>query len=712
MLLYTYDDCAILSPISTDPPSQLFERHEHVIKPIRLDPSTGSQKKPIPTNKFYENLMLDNGQDPIWSLPYGLRWEQGQNDDFCGFSVSHVDDDKKVFGPDPTQNPVRFYYSLYVPNIVFSAKELGSNHELKLSDMSEFSLTINLFPHGYTGSYISFPISRGMSFITAEYKDLTPFFYSESEFIKIESSRKIVNGYTKWKILLKDDSVWLLYAKGKLTLKIKSLHQLEATSGQYSGIIQVTKVPAGNREAEVVFDNHAGTYPIGAELQASADGSYAFNWKVGGDKSKSLLIYSLPHHRESFANALLQTTIELSTPTKGKAIAYIGNTWLFIEPNLPTDIEFLPKNFHSRLSSIDKRTQILEQAKKDLELDFNKEALTDSTYFSGKRLSKFALLCLVLNEGLDEPNLSAICVNKLKKTMNTYTQNRQQAKLAYDTTWKGIVCINGFMKDADADFGNTWYNDHHYHYGYLIYAAAILRHLDEEWGKRNENWVYDLIRDVANPSAEDSHFPVFRTFDWFNGHSWAKGIFSSMDGKDEESTSEDVNFYYATKLWSIASNRPSLTKLMDLILAILSRSLRNYFLIENDNKNHPKRFIKNKVTGILFENKIDYITYFCSDIECIHGIQMLPITPITPYTRNKNFVTQEWKQKLGPIINSVNNTWKSILYANYATIDPEAAYQFFLNNRDTPLDDGLSRTWALFWSSIAGCDDSLLDDLV
>ncbi|CAG8846661.1 28870_t:CDS:2, partial [Racocetra persica] len=174
-----------------------------------------------------------------------------------------------------------------------------------------------------------------------------------------------------------------------------------------------TKVPAGNQEAESVFDNHTGIYPIGAELQASADGNYTFDWKVDGDKSQSLLIYSLPHHRESFAGALSQTSIELATPTKGKAIAYIGNKWSFIEPNLPINIEFLPKNFQSRLST-DKKTQILEQAKKDLELDFSNETSTDSTYFSGKRLSKFALLCLVLSEGLDEPNLGATCVDKLK----------------------------------------------------------------------------------------------------------------------------------------------------------------------------------------------------------------------------------------------------------------------------------------------------------
>ncbi|CAG8744432.1 17744_t:CDS:2, partial [Acaulospora morrowiae] len=224
-----------------------------------------------------------------------------------------------------------------------------------------------------------------------------------------------------------------------------------------------------------------------------------------------------------------------------------------------------------------------------------------------------------------------------------------------------VVAISGFTIGPEADFGNTWYNDHHFHYGYLILAASILSHLDESWGITNDPWITALVRDVANPSDVDPHFPVFRAFDWYVGHSWAKGIFPSADGKDEESTSEDVNFYYSMKLYGLTSKRKKVTKLANMMLAILRRSIRNYFLLEDGNQNHPSQFSGNKVTGILFENKVDYATYFSPKIECIHGIQMLPATPITPYTRSRNFITQEWKQKLVAIVNSASDSWKSIL---------------------------------------------------
>lgn len=36
--------------------------------------------------------------------------------------------------------------------------------------------------------------------------------------------------------------------------------------------------------------------------------------------------------------------------------------------------------------------------------------------------------------------------------------------LLYDTTWGGLVVQNG-LASRYANFGNTWYNDHHFQYG-------------------------------------------------------------------------------------------------------------------------------------------------------------------------------------------------------------------------------------------------------
>ena len=69
-----------------------------------------------------------------------------------------------------------------------------------------------------------------------------------------------------------------------------------------------------------------------------------------------------------------------------------------------------------------------------------------------------------------------------------------------------------------------FYNDHHFHYGYHVYAAAIAAHFDENWGRKHFERVVLLLRDYANPSERDRYFPVFRHKDWYQGSSWASGI--------------------------------------------------------------------------------------------------------------------------------------------------------------------------------------------
>lgn len=86
------------------------------------------------------------------------------------------------------------------------------------------------------------------------------------------------------------------------------------------------------------------------------------------------------------------------------------------------------------------------------------------------------------------------------------------------------------------DFGNTYYNDHHFHWGYFVLTAAVLGHIDPDWARDNKEYVDMFVRDYANPSAQDEYFPQHRSFDWYHGHSWAHGLYASMDGKVGGST--------------------------------------------------------------------------------------------------------------------------------------------------------------------------------
>ena len=107
------------------------------------------------------------------------------------------------------------------------------------------------------------------------------------------------------------------------------------------------------------------------------------------------------------------------------------------------------------------------------------------------------------------------------------------------------------------------------------------------------------MRDVDNPFAADAYFPRFRSFDWYHGHSWAKGLFDSGDSKDEESSSEDVMFAYALKMWGRSTGNVAVEARGNLMLAVLKRSLACYFLMDSGNVVQPPNLIANKVTGIV-----------------------------------------------------------------------------------------------------------------
>ena len=152
--------------------------------------------------------------------------------------------------------------------------------------------------------------------------------------------------------------------------------------------------------------------------------------------------------------------------------------------------------------------------------------------------------------------------------------SRAASPLLYDVKWGGVVacgcyfnyesedgCYNGVsgaecpgLTDLGQNFGQGFYQDHHFHFGYHIYAAAVVAHFLPETARSQWDRVLLLVRDVANPSASDPWFPQWRHKDWFLGSSWASGIVKwewgpDPHGRNQESISEAGNAYDAIALY-------------------------------------------------------------------------------------------------------------------------------------------------------------------
>ncbi|KAL8842936.1 MAG: hypothetical protein Q9170_000341 [Blastenia crenularia] len=676
------------------------------------------QTSPKSTNKFYANLVLGDQTNSVWTQPFSLQWSQGSgNAKSWGMSVSHIEADQRVYGPNATDIPVQYYVNpVGLQSVIFSAAELGIGMSLTTDSLTAFSVNANLVAKDAPSPAITLPLVQGMGFVTAIYHSVTPFIDSGIFFRTITPLTSPKAGVTKYRILLEDGNTWLLYATASngsgLALTATSNTRLQA-AGPFEGTIQITKNPGGIASQEDSYDLAAGAYPTSASLSASIDGStgsYTISWAKGGTNSP-LLMFALPHHLESMAATSKsgKTSIQLQTTVKGLATGVIGDSWTMVESDLPTSIGFAPWNATSSSTqgiSVPAQQKINAAATSELSQDMDAQSNLNSMYYSGKALSKFALAIYAVHDLTGNTDLAQAGLGKLKQAFARFASNTQQFPLVYESAWGGIVSTASYATgDSGVDFGNTYYNDHHFHWSYFIHAASIIGYLDPSWIAANKDWVNSLVRDAANPSPADPYFPVSRSFDWYHGHSWAKGLFDSGDGKDQESTSEDALFSYAMKMWGHTIGDTAMEARGNLMLAVQKRAFQNYFLMESGNVNQPGNFVGNKVTGILFENKCDHVTYFGANPEYIEGIHMIPTNPSSGYTRNQNFVKEEWATYFdNGRVDQVAGGWRGILYSNLALIDPKAAYDWFSGPDFDPqyLDDGATLTWYLALSAGLG----------
>lgn len=705
----------LFNVISNDSPPNVFPRED--LK-IQLPPGVPLDS-PVHTNKFYTNMILGDQAAPVYVQPYTVWWSK--LDKFPGFAISQTTFNQRVFGPDAGANPAEYFINpTGLISLGFSAGEFTKdNMALTLSKMDTFSALATL---SGAGGKIEFPMVQGMGFVTAKYDGtLTPRIFTQlglDTFVQAMSSPS--PNVQKYVAKLFNGVSWVVYVNlpagsSGFSLSVDANGDIVG-SNKSAVTIQVAVVPDGT---EAAYDQAAGMYPVGASLSGTVGGGNTASYSIkfdteGSSVGGTTLMMALPHHVQTFTGNCVSkaTTVTLDSTTKGQVKGYLTNSFDFVE-TLNPDIQFLPWSdataFNAGLSySADALQKIATAANSEIAYDLSQATNLDSTYFSGKVMDKYAYILLVLSDVLKNSEVTAETLKRLKTAFATFTSNKQQTPLMYDTLLKGVTSTAAQNGDPGTDFGSPYYNDHQFHYGYFIHAAAVIASIDKQaggtWGADNKDWVNSLVRDAANPSHGDTYFPVFRSFDWYNGHSWAKGMFASSDGKDLESSSEDYNFAYGMKLWGNVIGDPSMEARGDLMLSVMRRVMDSYFYMTSSNTIQPANFIKNKVPGITFENKLHHVTYFGTNPEYIQGIHMIPVTPVSSYLRQPHFVEEEWNSIITSLLPSVNSGWLGILRLNQALYDPVSSYKFFAqdNFQQQWLDNGASLTWCLAFSAGVG----------
>lgn len=598
---------------------------------VRSVPAVASELAfPYPTNAFWKNLLVSGSRIDI--KPYianfywpgiGLCFPTGRSASATGITEGFTKNISVECAEEPTSVKIQSYDDLTLTY----RWQVDSTHKMVA------------------------PIVRGTVMFTMLYTALTPKFWSEHAVTSVngESVPGTHTG-TKFKVVLNNGQTWIIYSSSSISLT--SATQSLTASGAFTGTIQVALLKSAGYET--TLDNHALNYPIACSINHvitgnTDDETWTFT-KVG---SGNFLWHPLMIHMACAVSPTLSGIKMKRLWMDDGCEAFSVGTTLSFQQTLPTISEGYPNFDAGKVSAI--------QTAFNTDKSFD-PGVSNDPYFGGKALNKLAELGFIsAHSQIADSSARASITTRLKTSVVAWLDATNTNKIKYDSTWGGLCTTNG-MADQNGDFGNGIYNDHHFHWGYHIRAAAFLAKYDASFLASYGDKVNNLVRDIMNPSATDARFTRFRNHDFYHMHCWADGLTNFSDVHNQESISESVFAWYAVALWGQVIGNENIKQHARILLGKEIACGNLYWHHKAADTSLETVYEDNKITGIPWETKMDFATWFGANPEYIYGIQMIPASPIAVRITPAEWMTEAWPVIEGKVFNrtypvslSINN---------------------------------------------------------
>ncbi|MGI4847773.1 MAG: glycosyl hydrolase [Janthinobacterium lividum] len=490
------------------------------------------------------------------------------------------------------------------------------------------------------------------------------------------------------------------------TLKTQSL-------GDANGLT-VSDLPAFSAR-RAVLDQYASTYPLLAEVRLEYDGgasaAVSYKWvtqRMDGALPGANELMMMAFERSQLPSLPAPQTAPLSYPSNfGPMNAVLATEW---RQTIAVP-EMLRKGASEKLLWLGKG-EIKASDRDALKASLAEDApllqgyiahCNYESYLCGKYLNNIARLVLIADQLGDQEAIKQQMLAFLKQSLQPwfdgvdpndpgYAANPIKDNFLFDTTNGGVITERG-RKNYEDDYYNGVYTDHMFHYGYYIYASAVLGKFDSAWLAANREKVNTLVRDIANPSSDDPHFPVLRTYDWFRMQNFASSG-PANNGPNTESASESIHANYAVMLWSVLNGLTEFQALAAVMTAAEIRTAQAYYQITPENSafkdvavpvvtvktpNGPAPLAldpKNEIAvGAVYQDITQIQIYFGVQESFRVGIQLLPISPISEAVISRTWVKThksrlralELKQTalFDSVINAVPNDGSPCFQAGY-----------------------------------------------
>lgn len=361
-----------------------------------------------------------------------------------------------------------------------------------------------------------------------------------------------------------------------------------------------------------------GGDPAAFAQYASPVGSTSVSFEVTEETARTTLRYeaegdvaiaTMPHHGASTEGAL------------GTYPSSYGTLVLQEGPELSWEAPLRAARAVLDLSGLgdEEREELAQQVAADV------ESLPDypaDTYFGGKALHRDAQL-LGLARQLDAEEAATSLSERVLTQLRTWcevdgAESRDAFCMTYDAQNRGVVGLT-------PSFGSDEFNDHHFHYGYFLYAAGTLAADDAELAEEIAPVMDALAADIACDATTDA-LPRRRTFDAYASHSWASGTSPFADGNNQESSSEATTAWAGLQLWAEARGNQALATQAAWMLALEAAAARAYWT-DFDTTDPVYEGFGHSVIPLQFGGKRDYATWFSPEPAAALAILAIPLSP-------------------------------------------------------------------------------------
>ena len=633
--------------------------------------SGNALNKPVPTNDWWSKLIKENHADNLFNYPMTLKTENE------GLIVTHI-----PWGVIGDSSPIEVGLS-----------GLNSS-KTTVSDHSDWTVTMNWNDGTHNLSSTS---GIGMPFLY--------FTKGSADVVEI----KVNTGTTSIsnEVLIIENASntkdFVFYApSGSTWIQNGNIFSSSLNGKNYWSMAMLPETTSGINSLVNQYKQYAYVFPINTittwdynETNAKIISTFSVTTEVKEGTNTNMLLGLLPHQWNNLAansstpNEYTYSSVRGDLKTLNGNSFTVENTFKGILPTLPYLANysegFSPSEMDEKISQIENDALA---------------SWTDS-YNEGQMMNRMIQTARIADQTGDyeaRDNMIATIKERLEDWLKA--ESGEVAFIFYyNNDWSTMI---GYPAGHGQD-NNI--NDHHFHWGYFIHAAAFMEQFEPGWANEWGGMINLLIRDAASYDRDDQDFPFLRNFSPYAGHSWANGFASFPGGNDQESTSESMQFASSLIHWGSITENDEIRDLGIYIYTTEQTAVEEYWfdIYQQNFAASSAPFTQEySLVSRVWGNSFDNGTFWTTDIAASYGIELYPIHGGSLYLgHHQDFASSLWNEmtsNTGILNNEENpNLWHDTYWKYLSLTDAQAAIDLYDSNPNRALKFGVSDAQTYHW---------------